>query len=133
MNKQTITMTDEDFRYWHYKLWDWLAETGESDKSLFDKFKELGDLNDNGVELHFAVFDAYDCDCFACGADTLDRLEKGIYCCSSCPIDWGCDCIDCCDDESLFSKWDNSRTIEDRKMYAKLISQLPWRGKERDE
>lgn len=133
MSEEKITMTDEDFRYWHYKLWDWLAETGESDKSLFYKFKELGDLDNNGVELHFAVFDAYDCDCFACGADTLDRLKKGIYCCSSCPIDWGCDCIDCCDDESLFSKWDNSRTIEDRKMYAKLISQLPWRGKERDE
>lgn len=56
VSEEKITMTDEDFRYWHYKLWDWLAETGESDKSLFYKFKELGDLDNNGVELHFAVF-----------------------------------------------------------------------------
>ncbi len=130
MKDQEITMTDEDFREWHYKLWDWLAATGESNKDSFLKFQELNALSDIS-ELSYPVWEALNSYCFACGANELNREEKGA--CGNCPIDWGDDCEDCVDDNSPFIKWEDGATAENRKHYAKLISQLPWRGKERDE
>ena len=122
MEDKKIKFTDSDFRKKHYELWDWCAETGKS-KEASPAIKALSKLGNN---LDKAVFEAWRTDCFACGAAVVNGKRD----CAYCPIEWGCRC--CTDKSTLFNKWIQADSIEDRKNYAKQITQLLWRGKERE-
>jgi hypothetical protein len=91
----------------HILLWDELARTGSMNKSgtfykLFTISRQSG----------------Y---CWAC--------EDCGCACSLCPIDWGNGAW-CLDEDTLYDQWcEATEDIEDRKLLAAQIRDLPWRTK----
>jgi len=99
----------------HRELWGWLAETGTRYKREWPGWKSCGG------------YDNVCGGCFACKEGMMHSKTFGSLCCH-CPIDAGTVPL-CGKDESLYTKWNRSKTIEDRKKYAAIIRDLPWRNK----
>lgn len=58
-----------------------------------------------------------DGDCYAC-EESMDVN------CKDCPIDWKAK--SCLDEGTLYDKWINAESLDDRKKYAAIIRDLPW-------
>ena len=94
----------------HIKLWNWLAETGETKKSLWPGWEHSYNLikNDN-------------C-CFACQYVLLKN--QGRLFCSRCPLIWP-DGKKCTIKYSLYDAWSKCFWLYKRKDIARAIRDLP--------
>lgn len=95
----------------HVILWNALAQTGSRNKvytfnRLFPSEKLLNSK-------------AYQMSCWACAESGED--------CSRCPLTWGEDGEDCMDEGTLYYKWIQAEGVEERKVLAALIRDLPWK------
>lgn len=111
-------MTFEEAEKLHKELWGWLAETGSEVK--FDAPILNGRDILNG--------------CFCCeiaGWDDESEDMNCIYDPSLCPITWVDDndsfSVPCESQDSPYRKWRFVETLEDRKHWAAIIRDLPWR------
>jgi len=116
---------DEDLTNFqgHYKLWNYLAETGSKYKhevfcTMFPDKKGLLNVME----------------CFAC-AEAGTLLEVGFHdsICDVCPIDWQ-KTMHCHTDGSYYCQWCDAKTVDERKLLATIIRDLPWnKTKKREE
>ena len=97
----------------HKKLWNWLAENPDKEKSDWPEWKE------NGWEIKRAVSL-----CFAC-----DYVKHNCLLCYECPLIWPenknstRNCYDA--NSGLFNKYFYSRDLKERSKYAFQIANLP--------
>jgi len=83
------------------ELWEWLAESGNASKGRWSEWGKYGDVS---------------CDCFLC--EYTKQKEDGD--CDNCPYTLKFD-LCCVGKFKEFSKWDDAKTPETRKKYAKLF------------
>lgn len=103
----------------HVALWGWLAETGNSSKYIWPEWVICG-----GKIPH-----VLNC-CFAC---ELCKDKDGLWAeCNKCSVAWTKDPQDnLCEisKKSPYRAWKNAAQTNDRKKYAAIIRDLPWRKK----
>ena len=123
-----ISFTDDAYRQYFYRHWDWMAKTGVKRKG---SYIPLSLLKGNYTHLDQAIKKVCLYECFACGA------ANGIYgeldCCR-CPIYstyYGS--YHCSYDYTEYRKWEKANTKKERKKYARQIAHLLWRGKSREQ
>ena len=92
------------------KDWKYKAKTGQADKCCPPEVVENWDM------LHLVN------KCFPC---EYDITHKGCYCLEKCLIKWPGNY--CYHNNSPYSKWQEAKTSEERKQYAKIIAELPER------
>ncbi len=104
----------EKYRKLHIRLWKWLAENPDKDKSDWPGWKWNGGKK---IDLTGNV-------CFAC--DYVKII------CPACPIDWG-ENRTCLDDGSAFERWEHAGNPKETSDIANEIASM-WppekRGKE---
>jgi hypothetical protein len=101
----------------HREMWGILSITGSNYKMEAYHFIE----KDPGVN--------YGNHCFAC--KEAGTNDMGYTNCQQCPIDWGVPATAkgyMCEEstKSPYYLWLNANSMEERKLFAKVISQLPW-------
>ncbi len=109
----------------HYKLWDWLAETGIEYKADWPGWKD---------EKYFYYHGTH---CFACGKDLFLTLSSNQAKCRTCPIDWKVDLKSdfeyigmCGHHDSIYMKWMETKIKADRQKYAALIRDAEWKDRD---
>lgn len=109
-------ITFENAQKCHRRMWGWLAETGEREKSDWPEFHEA---NSHGKIIQRPLVS-----CFCC--------EMTQFECERCPIKWAkawYRCSPCETRTSPYQKWKDAYTIKARKKYAAIIRDLPWERK----
>lgn len=116
-------MTFEEAKKYHVELWQWLSEKGSIRK------------NDWPGWYYHSIYNILN-DCFACVyASKVAGSEDTDEVCACCPIDWPkiyianiYGAVPC--EKSLYKLWGVAESIDERKIYAKQIAELPWQEKE---
>lgn len=110
--------TFEELHNFHISLWTELSKSNIQSKSeIVDKLQLPKTKND----------------CYACAYDDIFIHNNNTKLCEMCPIIWkndnGDEC-DCIDEGTYFFLWNNSTTIDEKKKYAKCMSEMEWVKKE---
>jgi len=124
--KLKLTMDDETAEQNHRKLWNWIAETGKH-KSKSPMMRTINKFWFTDL-LGPALLATVECDCFACG-EAYGRSLKSMGTCRYCPIDWGKG-KRCLETGSFYDKYRVAKTDAEKKKYALIIANLPWKRRE---
>lgn len=115
IQKRLSSIPREKYKEEHRKLWMWLAE--HPDKEKEDYFED------------WERFSRPYSHCFACEAAIQLKYKLYQEKCNYCPL--GKNNIGCNDDSlnSLYLKWWNSQSSDERTSLALQIANLPWEDK----
>ena len=97
----------------HKKLWNFLAETGSSNKE-----EVIHAIDEELPRIHF---------CYACSAQ-YSAFPNSFCIKSLCPLDWGIFTrynFPCEQRGGLYGKWTSAKTTEERRKIAARIRDLP--------
>ena len=94
------------------ELWTWLAKTGQLKKD----WPEWGKYDPIRYNCWFCEYD--DRRLIANGHSGYTDTEMGGHRCEKCPFQEG---FNGCYDKTIYRKWEDAATSEDRKKYAKLF------------